>query len=263
VKYWREKERKKSKEINRVNRQLEKLKVRNSKQARSKISDAVEREVGQIKDENVLLKKKLKENESEIAKLKEIKNFWVQGHEFPLKPLVIFSERGIQTTVANYGLHEGDIVLVLDPSGGGAQTALTLVDHGIRGVIVPEGSPKFSDQALKVFADNCIPFLELPLKEYASRDLTSTERPLELWVYDELYLTDISVKEEVRKKELLLQEQLRRKRMSLLIEKQLAVKKAETKTFDLENLLNDFKEEYIAMYQPPETETYFENDEEE
>ena len=263
VKYWRDRERKGNQEIKQINHQLEKIKLRNSKQARIKISDAVDREVRGIKEENITLRKVIRRNETEFSKLKEIKNFWVQGHEFPLKPLTVFSNHGIQKTIANYGLHEGDIVLVLDPSGGGAQTALKLIDCGIRGVIIPEGSSKFSDQALREFKDNCIPFLELPLKDYSSRDKNSSNRPLELWVYDELYLTDISVKEEIRKRELLLQEKLRRKRMSLLIEKKLAAKEAHKKAFDVEHLLNDFKEEYIAMYQSSDLDSFSDGYEEE
>jgi hypothetical protein len=130
-------------------------------------------------------------------------------------------------------------------------------------VIIPEGSPQFSDQALQEFEDNCVPFLELPLKDYESRDLNSTDRPLELWVYDELYLTDISVKEEIRKRELILQENLRRKRMSLIIEKKLAGKEVHKKALDLENLLNDFKEEYIALYQSSDMDSYLNDEEEE
>jgi predicted RNase H-like nuclease (RuvC/YqgF family) len=216
----------------------------------------VEREVGQVKEENRLLRQKLKENKSEIKKLKEIKSFWVQGHEFPLKPLKSFSDSAIRDTNTNYGLHEGDIVLVLDPSGGGAQTAIKLIDFGIRGVIIPEESPKFSDQAIQIFEENCVPCLELPLGEYSERDRTSLNLPLEIWVYDELYLTDISVKEEIRKRELQLEENLRRKRMSFLIEKKVASKNPQVTEFSIENLLNDFKEEYIALYNTPDLDLF-------
>ncbi len=254
VKYWRDRSRDQTLEIKRLSNLLEKARVKNSQQTRKKVSNVVEREVGQIKEENRLLKHKIKKNESELRKLKEIKNFWVQGHEFPLKPLNSFSDSAIRDTNINYGLHEGDIVLVLDPSGGGAQTALTLINYGIRGVLTPEGTPKFSDQALQVFNENCIPCIELPLGNYTERDRTSIDPPLEIWVYEELYLTDISVKEEIRKQELRLEEKLRRKRMSLLIEKKIALKESQVADFTIERLLNDFKEEYIALYQSPDLE---------
>ncbi|PWI48416.1 hypothetical protein CEE45_06705 [Candidatus Heimdallarchaeota archaeon B3_Heim] len=259
VKYWRNQSRDQNWEIKRLITSLEKTKIRNSRQTRKKVTNVVEREVGQIKEENKLFRQTIRKNQLEIKQLKEIKNFWVQGHEFPLKPLKSFSDSSIRDTNTNYGLHEGDIVLVLDPSGGGAQTAFKLIDFGIRGVIIPEESPKFSDQALLVFNENCVPCLELPLSEYANRDRTLIDPPLEIWVYNELYLTDISVKEEIRKQELQLQEKLRRKRMSLLIKKKVALRNTRVDEFSFENILNDFKEEYIAMYQFPDSILYQES----
>ncbi len=262
AKYWRDMARDQINQSKRMNKQVQKLKINNSNQARKKISDAVEREVGRIKEENKSLRRLSRQNSLELAKLKEIKNFWVQGHEFPLKPVKSFSDSAIRETNRNYGLHDGDIVIVLDPSGGGAQTALKLIDFGIRGVIVPKGSSKFSDQALKQFQNNCIPFLQLPLKAYVNRNL-SANLPLEIWVYDELYLTDISVKEEIRKQEMRLRESLRQKRMSILIKRKVALKNLEPDTFNFERILIDFKDEYIAMHQSNEPYSVFENLEEE
>ena len=153
---------------------------------------------------------------------------------------------------------------MLDPSGGGAQTALKLIDFGIRGIIVPEGSSKFSDQALMQFENNCVPVLHLSIKAYTDRNLERGEDiNLEIWVYDELFLTDISVKEEIRKQELRLRENLRRKRMSLLIEKKVALKNLEPDGINLERILIDFKDEYIAMHQSQEPYSVYENHEEE
>jgi len=263
AKYWRDMSRDQINQLKKMNKQIQKIKIKNSNQARMKISEAVEREVGRIKDENRSLRRSSKQNSLELTKLKEIKNFWVQGLEFPLKPVKSFSDSAIRETNKNYGLHDGDIVLVLDPSGGGAQTALKLIDFGIRGVIVPEGSSKFSDQALKQFKNNCIPFLQLPLKSYANRNLYEDNLPLEIWVYDELYLTDISVKEEIRKQELRLRENLRKKRMSILIKQKVALKNLEPDSFNFERILNDFKDEYIAMHQSYELYSVYEDLEEE
>ena len=126
-------------------------------------------------------------------------------------------------------------------------------------MIIPEDRPKFSDQALQVFTDYCVPCLVLTMSEYSARDLNPVTPVLEIWVYDELYLTDISVKEEIRKQELQLQEQLRRKRMSLLIKKKVSSKNIRMDEFSIEHLLNDFKEEYIAMYQASDSEIYHEH----
>jgi len=263
AKYWRDIARNNSNQIKKLNNQINSLKIQNSNQARKKIVVSVDREVGRIKDENKLLRSLNKSNSMELAKLKEIKNFWVQGHEFPLKPIIVFSDQSIRGTNRNYGLHDGDIVLVLDPTGGGAQTALKLINYGIRGVIVPKGSSNFSDQALKQFEINCIPVLQLLLKDYANRNIDGEDLPLEIWVYDELYLTDISVKEEIRKQELLLRENLRRKRMSILIERKVALKNLEQDGINLERILTDFKDEYIAMHQSDDLSPTFHDKEEE
>ncbi|MCK4848837.1 MAG: hypothetical protein KAT16_07440, partial [Candidatus Heimdallarchaeota archaeon] len=263
AKYWRDAARDQTNQLKGMNKQIQKLKIQNSNRGRKKISEAVEREVGRIKEENKSLRRLNSQNSLELSKLKEIKNFWVQGHEFPLKPVKLFSDSAIRETNTNYGLHDGDIVLVLDPSGGGAQTAMKLIDYGIRGVIVPEGSPKFSDQALKQFENNCIPFLQLPLKAYANRNLSKDDLPLEIWVYDELYLTDISVKEEIRKQELRLRENLRKKRMSILIKQKVALKNLESDSFNFERILNDFKDSYIAMHQSHDLYSVYEYPEEE
>ncbi len=264
AKYWRDMDRNNVDKIKKMNKQIKTLKIQNSNQARKKISASVEREVGKIKDENRSLRRLNKEKSLELIKLKEIKNFWVQGHEFPLKPIKSFSDSSIRETNRNYGLHDGDIVLVLDPSGGGAQTALKLIDFGIRGIIVPEGSSKFSDQALMQFENNCVPFLQLSMKAYADRNLEGGEDiPLEIWVYEELYLTDISVKDEIRKQELRLRENLRRRRMSILIEKKVALRNLEPDGLNLERVLTDFKDEYIAMHQSQELFSVYEALEEE
>ncbi len=263
AKYWREMARNNSNMIKKMNKQINSLKIQNSNQVRKKITESVEREVGRIKDENKSLRRLNKSNSLELAKLKEIKNFWVQGHEFALKPINVFSDSSIRETNRNYGLHDGDIVLVLDPSGGGAQTALKLIDYGIRGVIVPEGSSNFSDQALKQFENNCIPVLKLSLADYVNRNTEGEDLPLEIWVYDELYLTDISVKEEIRKQELRLREKLRKRRMSILIKRKVALENLEPDGINLERILTDFKDEYIAMHQSDELFSSFYDKEEE
>jgi hypothetical protein len=140
---------------------------------------------------------------------------------------------------------------------------LKLIDYGIRGIIVPKRSSNFSDQALKQFENNCIPVLQLSLEDYSNRNIHGEDLPLEIWVYDELYLTDISVKEEIRKQELRLRENLRRRRMSILIERKVALKNLEQDGINLERILNDFKDEYIAMHQSDDLFSTFSDKEEE
>ncbi len=246
--HWRHQSREKAIEIKRWKDRFERERLKHSEQMNKKISEAVKREVGRIMDENQEIRRKLRQNQAEMEKLKQIKNFWVQGREMPLKVVKFFSESAIRDTERNYGLNDGDIVLVLDPSGGGAQTAQRIIDIGIRGVIIPEKAANFSDQALKQFEENCIPCVQLPLKDFSKRDKISDQPALELWVYDELYLTDVQIKEEIRKRELKLREKLRRNRILAISQTKNGIESQTNSELDLEKILNDFREDYASQY---------------
>ncbi|MFX1285260.1 MAG: DUF460 domain-containing protein [Promethearchaeota archaeon] len=246
--FWRKQARESTKQIKKWKDKFEREQLKHSKLMQKRISAAVDREVGRIREENQEIRRILRQNQREMEKLKQIKNFWVQGREIPLKVVKSFSDSAIRETERNYGLNNGDIVFVLDPSGGGAQTAQKMIDIGIRGVIISEGSANFSDQALSQFEDNCIPCLQLPIKDFSGRIEGLNQPKLEIWVYDGLYLTDIGVKEEIRKKELKLREKLRQKRMALISQTKKASKKHMNTELDIKKMLDDFKEDYIAQY---------------
>jgi len=246
--YWKKQSKRNTLEAKRWKEFFEREKVRTAKYIQNKINNGVNREVGRIKSENQEIRRQIRENLKEMEKLKQIKNFWVQGREIPLKVVKSFSDDSIRTTVRDYGLNEGDIVLVLNPSGGGAQTALKLIDYGIKGVIIPEETPNFSDQALNQFNDNSIPVLVLPLEEFSKRERDENNPKLKIWVYDELYLIDIGVKEEIRKIELKLHEQLRKKRRLEIIKKTVSEMVSSGSEIDLDKILDEFKQEYISQY---------------
>ena len=248
--FWRKQSREKATKIKEWKDLYERERLKRSDIMQNRISATVNREVGRIREENQEIRRKLRQNKKEMDKLKQIKNFWVRGREIPLKVVKSFSDSAIRETEKNYGLNDGDIVLVLDPSGGGAQTAQKMIDIGIRGVIIPVETAKFSDQALNQFEDNCIPCLQLPLKDFTLRTNGPFRQQLELWVYDGLYLTDVGIKDEIRKKELKLREKLRQKRMHLISQAKLSSKTLMNSELDIEMLLNDFKEDYISQHSP-------------
>ncbi|MFX0121007.1 MAG: DUF460 domain-containing protein [Candidatus Hodarchaeota archaeon] len=262
VLFWRNQSREMMTKMKQWKDKYEREQLKQSDVIQKRISTAINREVGRIREENQELRRTLRQNQQEMDKLKQIKNFWVQGREIPLKVIRSFSDSAIRETEKAYGLNDGDIVLVLDPSGGGAQTAQKMIDIGIRGIIIPENSAQFSDQALGQFENNCVPCLQLPLRDFSLRSQDINHPKLELWVYDGLYLTDVGIKEEIRKQELKLRENLRQKRMRLISKaKNSTVSKMKT-DLDIDRLLNDFKEDYIAQYYP-EYEEKIENPSEE
>ncbi len=259
--YWRNLARENTLEIKKLKDKLEKDALANANRIHQKISEAVTREVGRIRTENQELRRRIRSNEQEMEKLKQIKNFWVKGREIPLKVIKSFSEDSIRDTERNYGLHEGDIVLVLNPTGGGAQTAQKLIDLGIRGILIPKDGPNFSDQALQQFTDNCLPYLQLPLKEFSSRTRDFGGRNLEIWEYDGLYLSDITIKEEIRKMEFKMRDYLRQKRLLLIPSH--GSQALDESGFDIDKILKDFKEKYIALHTILENEKYSPSSEEE
>lgn len=248
VEFWRKQSQKQTVEIKRWKNKHEQERLKRSSIKQKEISDAVKREVGRIRDENREIRRQLRDSQFEMEKLRQIKNFWVQGREIPLKVIKFFNDSSIRETEKHYGLHEGDIVLVINPSGGGAQTALKIIDIGIKGIIVPKGAPKFADQAVTQFKENCVPLLYLPVKEFSKRELTSNQSKLEIWEYEGLYLIDISVKEEIRKQELKLREMLRQKRISKLQWKKAQSDGISGTGLDIDHLLEEFKEDYITQH---------------
>ncbi len=260
--FWRKQAREGAEKIKNWKDKYERERLKRSDLMQKRIPVAVDREVGRIREENQEIRRILRQNQQEMEKLKQIKNFWVQGREIPLKVVKSFSDSAIRETEKKYGLNDGDIVLVLDPSGGGAQTAQKMIDIGIRGVIIPEESAKFSDQALTQFEDNCVPCLQLPLLDFSVRIQDLNQPKLEVWVYDGLYLTDVGIKEEIRKRELKLRERLRQRRMAISQAKQSSKVEMNTES-DIEKLLIDFKEDYIAQYHPDYEEKHDYSSEEE
>ncbi|MFX0050280.1 MAG: DUF460 domain-containing protein [Candidatus Hermodarchaeota archaeon] len=246
--YWRKLAQEEKAKHKLLKDKYEQERLKHAKKTQKRISEAVAREVKRIKEENQQIRRTLRKNQQEMEKLKQIKNFWVKGREIPLKVIKSFSEISIREAEKNYGLNNADIVLVLDPSGGGAQTAQKMIDFGIRGVIIPENTAKFSDQALNQFKDNCVPFLQLPLKDFSLRKIDPENQKLEIWVYDGLYLTDVSIKEEIRKLELKLRERLRQKHRSLISKNKTLSNNLIKSEHDIERILNDFKEDYFAQY---------------
>jgi predicted RNase H-like nuclease (RuvC/YqgF family) len=65
-----------------------------------------------------------------------------------VKAIPHFSREGIQDYVGRVGLKVNDIVLLEDASGGGAQTAALLIEHGVRAVIVDTPISHLAEQEL-------------------------------------------------------------------------------------------------------------------
>jgi predicted RNase H-like nuclease (RuvC/YqgF family) len=100
----------------------------------------------QIRDSTIeSLKKELSNKNKTVRelrrrsnKLRKIQKMEIRGEGTPVKVIAAFTKESIAETKEKYGLKEGDVVFLENPSGGGAATAQILVEARVRAVIIPE-----------------------------------------------------------------------------------------------------------------------------
>jgi len=124
----------------------------------------------QIRDETIeRLKKELSHKNKTVKelrrrnnKLRKIQKMEIRGEGSPVKVIAAFTKESISETQEKYGLKEGDVVFLENPSGGGAATAQILVDAKVRAVLIPED---ISHAAEETFFKGDVPVLrDIPLE---------------------------------------------------------------------------------------------------
>ncbi|MEM2321039.1 MAG: DUF460 domain-containing protein [Candidatus Bathyarchaeia archaeon] len=122
-----------------------------------------EREYQRLLEEIRVLRSKIAEQEAQIESYRQILGHLqhlgetnVKRGLILLKPVESFTKEGLERAFKLYDIKVGDIVFILDPSGGGATTAKSLVARGIRAAIV---RGKMSHQALEVFEESSVPVI--------------------------------------------------------------------------------------------------------
>lgn len=94
-----------------------------------------------------------------LANLERMNTIILKGRYIPLKLLKNLSIGAIEETEKSMTLLPGDVVYILDPSGGSHRTAEELCKRRIRAIVAP--APKFSHLALRVFQEAGVPiFIE-------------------------------------------------------------------------------------------------------
>jgi predicted RNase H-like nuclease (RuvC/YqgF family) len=131
--------------------------VRKSKEI--KIRDET---IENLKKELTHKNKTVKELRRRSNKLRKIQKMEVRGEGTPVKVIAAFTKESIAETKEKYGLKEGDVVFLENPSGGGAATAQILVEARVRAVLIPED---ISHAAEETFFKADVPFLrDIPLE---------------------------------------------------------------------------------------------------
>ncbi len=124
----------------------------------------------QIREETIeSLKKELSHKNKTVKdlrrrsnKLRKIQKMEIRGEGTPVKVIAAFTKESIAETKEKYGLKEGDVVFLENPSGGGAATAQILVEARVRAVLIPED---ISHAAAETFFKGDVPVLrDIPLE---------------------------------------------------------------------------------------------------
>lgn len=75
------------------------------------------------------------EYQQRFDRLKHLREREARGEIELLKPIELFTSKGIEDAVKTFEIGRGDSVILLDASGGGRSTARTLAEMGLRAVI--------------------------------------------------------------------------------------------------------------------------------
>jgi len=102
----------------------------------------------------------------------------------PVKIVEFFTKEGIKDASDRWKIKKDDVVLLKTSEGGGSQTALMIVQLGVKAVI---NMDKISDPAENIFEDNMIPVipacsLEInSIEDYSFVDSESLNSEIERW----------------------------------------------------------------------------------
>ena len=135
-----------------------------------------------LKKELIHRNKTLKELRRRNNKMRRIRKMEIRGEGTPVKVIAAFTKESIAETQEKYGLKEGDVVFLENPSGGGASTAQILIEARIRAILIPED---ISHAASETFFKGNVPILRnIPLEraeDFAMADPEILKTSIAAW----------------------------------------------------------------------------------
>ncbi|MHA1582059.1 MAG: DUF460 domain-containing protein [Candidatus Baldrarchaeia archaeon] len=141
-----------------------------------------EKEIERLKKDNLSLKNEISKLNEKIAQLIRMRIMEKRGLAVPLKVIKRFSQEGILEAEKEFGIKKGDVVFLLDASGGGPSTARLLIKKGIRAIIC---GTQMSHMAFREFFEAKIPVLSVSevnvkkVDEFAIIDKKELEQAIE------------------------------------------------------------------------------------
>lgn len=151
-----------------------------NKELNNKLSKLTNKKIQELKreraiktrdDELRLLRGQVKFLEKDLGKVKgiisDLKRMIVMNSNrvvVPMKVIYEFSREGIEKTIERVNIEPFDVVLLLNPSGGGQKTAEMLVEREVRAVVCSQNI--ISNKAMEAFIQANVPVLfEIPIRQ--------------------------------------------------------------------------------------------------
>ncbi len=153
-------------------REIRDLKRRIEKISRQQTQDLKrDRAIKTRDDELKFLRTKVKSLDSELIKVKgiisDLKRMIVMGSGqivVPMKVVFEFSREGIEKTIERMNIEPFDVVLLVDPSGGGQRTAEMLIEREVKAVVCLKNN--ISNKAMEAFLEANVPVLfQMPIRQ--------------------------------------------------------------------------------------------------
>jgi len=130
-----------------------------------------ERAIKNKDDELRFLRGKVKKLDSELSKVKgiiiDLKRMIVMSTNrivVPMKVVFDFSREGIEKTIERVNIEPFEVVLLVDPSGGGMRTAEMLIEREVKAVVCAKNN--ISNIAMEAFLKADVPVLfQMPVRQ--------------------------------------------------------------------------------------------------
>ncbi len=176
-------------EIQSLNIKIENLESKfQNRMERDRVIQQKTVEIINLEKEKISLNDVIQEKLQLIDQLKRIRTIWIRGEQVPLKPINKLHFDELEKAQKEFGIRSGDVLLILDPSGGSSNTAKWLVERKIRAIIIPRGFIKrLSNLASQVFESAELPVLEEDIITY-KEDQDPTERKRKIVIYEDIYI---------------------------------------------------------------------------
>lgn len=178
-----------SREIQSLNSKIDKLESSfQNRLERDKVIQQKTVEIINLEKEKGTLNEVIADKLSLIEQLKRIRSIWIRGEQVPLKPINKLHFDELEKAQKEFGIRSGDVLLILDPSGGSSNTAKWLIERKIRAILIPKGFLKrLSNLALQVFESAELPILEEEMVTYKP-DQDPLERKRKIVLYEDIYI---------------------------------------------------------------------------